>query len=102
MTVYLLTVRDPLGQEVRLTENCYKFHIRLEHPELSDVNQIAEALESPALIAQDAVDPQRLVYYRIYQARPQRWIKVVVEYGEVVTAYRVRRLKKGEMIQWQQ
>jgi len=44
-------------------------------------------------IAQDAVDPQRFVYYRIYQAQPQRWIKVVVEKGEVITAYRVRRLK---------
>ena len=102
MTVYLFTVKNPLGQEVRLTENCYKFHILLEHPELSDVNQIAEAIESPDFIAQDAVDVQRLVYYRTYQAQPQRWIKVVVEQGEVVTAYRVRRLKKGETIRWQQ
>ena len=101
MTVYLFIVKDPLGQEVRLTENCYKFHILLEHPELSDVNQIAEAIESPDFIAQDAVNPQRLVYYRTYQAQPQRWIKVVVEQGEVVTAYRVRRLKKGETIRWQ-
>jgi hypothetical protein len=53
------------------------------------------------LITQDVVDPQRLVYYRTYQAQPQRWLKVVVEQGEVVTAYRVRRLKQGETIQWQ-
>ena len=57
MTVYLFTVKDPLGQEVRLTENCYKFHILLEHPELSDVNQIAEVIEPPDFIAQDAVNP---------------------------------------------
>ena len=101
MTLYLFTVKDPLGQEVRLTENCYKFHILLEHPDLSDVNQIAEAIESPDFIAQDAVDPQRLIYYRTYQAQPQRWIKVAVEQGKVVTAYRVRRLKKGETIRWQ-
>jgi len=101
MMVYLFTVKDPLGQEVRLTENCYKFHILLEHPELSDVNQIAEAIELPDFIAQDAVNPQRLVYYRTYQAQPRRWIKVVVEQGEVVTAYIVRRLKKGETIRWQ-
>ena len=102
MAVYLFTATDPLGREVRLTENCYTFHILLEHPELSDVDQIAEAIKSPAFIAQDAVASQRLVYYRTYQVQPQRWLKVVVEQGEVVTAYRVRRLKKGETIQWQQ
>jgi hypothetical protein len=101
MSVYLFTVSDPLGHEVRLTEGCYTFHILLEHPELSDVNCIAEAVASPDLIAQDAVDPQRLVYYQTYQVQPQRWIKVVVEQGEVITAYRVRRLKQGETIQWQ-
>ena len=88
MAVHLFTVTDPLEREVRLTENCYTFHILLEHPELSDVSQIAETLESPAFIAQDAVASQRLVYYRIYQTQPQRWLKVVVEQGEVVTAYR--------------
>lgn len=102
MTVYLFTVKDPLGREVRLTENCYKLHILLEHPELSDVNQIAEAIESPTFITQDVVASQRLVYYRTYQTQPQRWLKVVVEQEEVVTAYRVRRLKKGETIQWRQ
>ena len=73
----------------------------LEHPELGDVNHIADTITAPDVITQDAVDPQRLVYYRTYQAQPQRWIKVVVEQGEVVTAYRVRRLKRGETIQWQ-
>ena len=98
---HLFTVRDPLGQEVRLAENCYKFHILLAHPELSDRDQIAEVIASPDLIAQDAVNPQRLVYYRAYQAQPQRWMKVVVEQGEIVTAYRVRQLKKGEILRWQ-
>lgn len=102
MTGYLFTIKDPLGQEVRLTEKCYQFHILFEHPELSDISQITEALKSPDLIAQDAVDSQRLVYYRTYQMQPQRWIKVVVEQREVVTVYRVRRLKKGEIIRWQQ
>ena len=101
MAAYLFTVRDPRGHAVRLTENCYRLHIFLEHPELVDVNHIADTITSPDLITQDAVDPQRLVYYRTYQAQPQRWMKVVVEHGEVVTAYRVRRLKQGETIQWQ-
>ena len=101
MAVYLFAVRDPRGDAVRLSEKCYRLHILLEHPELVDVNHIADTITSPDLITQDAVDPQRLVYYRTYQAQPQRWMKVVVEQGEVVTAYRVRRLKQGETIQWQ-
>ena len=102
MTGYLFTVKDPLGREVRLTEDRYQFHILLEHPELSDVNQIAAAIASPTIIAQDAVVLRRLVYYQTYQTQPQRWMKVVVERGEVITAYRVRRLKRGENIQWRQ
>lgn len=102
MTGDLFTVKDPLEREVRLTEDRYQFHILLEHPDISDVNQIAEAIASPAIIAQDAIVLQRLVYYRTYQTQPQRWMKVVVERGEVITAYRVRRLKKGEAIQWRQ
>ena len=86
---------------MRLTENCYRSHILLEHPELVDVNHIADTITSPDVITQDAVDPQRLVYYRTYQAQPQRWMKVVVEHREAVTAYRVRRLKQGETMQWQ-
>jgi hypothetical protein len=76
-------------------------HILLEHPELVDINHIAETITSPDLITQDVVNPERAVYYRTYQTQPQRWMKVVVEQGEVVTAYRVRRLKQGETTQWQ-
>jgi hypothetical protein len=101
MVAYLFVVRDPRGHEVQLTENCYRFHILLEHPELVDINHIADTITSPDLIAQDVVNPERTVYYRTYQTQPQRWMKVVAEQGEVVTAYRVRRLKQGETIQWQ-
>jgi hypothetical protein len=101
MTAYLFTVRNPLGQDVRLTESCYRLPILLEHPELLDINDIANTITSPDLITYDAVDLQRLVYYRTYQVQPQRWKKVVVEQREVVTAYRVRRLKQGEIRRWQ-
>ncbi|MGH9879332.1 MAG: hypothetical protein ACRD5H_17010 [Nitrososphaerales archaeon] len=101
MTAYLFTGRDPLGQEVQLTESCYRLHILLEYPDLLDVNYIANTITSPDLITHDAVDLQRLLYYRTYQVPPQCWMKVVVEHGEVVTADRVRRLKRGEIRRWQ-
>ncbi len=87
---------------MQLTEDCYRFHILVEHPDLSDVGEIARTIKSPHYIARDVIDMDRLVYYRTYRRRPQRWmIKVVVERGEVITAYRVKRLKQGEAILWQ-
>jgi hypothetical protein len=102
MAVCLFTTTDPQGRTVYLTEDCYQSHILVEHPDLSDVAEIARTIKSPHYIARDVIDVDRLVYYRTYRRRPQRWmIKVVVEGGEVITAYRVKRLKQGEEILWQ-
>jgi len=102
MAIYLFTVIDPQGRNVQLAEDCYLSHILLEHPDLSDETEIAFTIRTPDYIAQDAIDDQRLIYYRTYRRTPERWmIKVVVELGKVVTAYRVKRLKQGEMILWQ-
>jgi hypothetical protein len=101
MADYLFTTTDPQGRTVHLTQDCYTFHILVEHPDLSDVKAIRQTIKTPDYIAQDAIDFERLVYYRTYRRRPQRWmIKVVVERGEVVTAYQVKRLKQGETILW--
>ena len=102
MVAYLFIVTDPQGRTVSLTETCYTFHILVEHPDLSDVEEIERTVRQPDAIAQDVVDAMRLVYYRAYRRQPQRWfVKVVVERSEVVTAYRVKRLKAGERILWQ-
>jgi hypothetical protein len=101
MEDYLFTTTDPQGRTVNLTESCYTFHILVEHPDLSDVDEIEQTIKRPNYIAQDAIDDERLVYYRTYRRRPQhRMIKVVVEADEVITAYRVNRLKQGETIIW--
>lgn len=102
MAAYLFIVTDPQGREIWLTEECYWFHIFVEHPDMSDVQEIAQTIRTPDYITQDEVDFLRLVYYRTYRRRPQRWlIKVVVEQNEVVTAYRVKQLKEGELLLWQ-
>ncbi len=101
MKDYLFTTTDPQGRVVSLTESCYTFHILVEHPDLSDVDEIEQTIKSPNYIAQDAIDDERLVYYRTYRRRPQSWmIKVVVKEDEIITAYRVNRLKQGEIIIW--
>lgn len=93
---------DPQGRTVRLTEQCYVEHILVEHPDLVNDQGIEEAFRRAELITIDAIDEFRLVYYRTYRRTPQRWLlKVVVAYNEVVTAYRVNRIKQGERILWQ-
>lgn len=97
----MFTTTDPQGRSVILTAECYTFHILVEHPDMSDVSEIEQAVHLADYIAQDAVDADRLVYYRTYQRQPQRWmLKVVTDQGEVVTAYRVNRLKTGEAVIW--
>jgi hypothetical protein len=99
--VRFITV-DPEGREIRLTEAWYVDHILVEHPDLTDDQEIEETIRRAELIAVDAIDELRLVYYRTYRRTPQRWLlKVVVAYNEVVTAYRVNRVKQGERIIWQ-
>lgn len=93
---------DPQGREVRLTEACYVEHILVEHPDLTDDQEIEETIRRAELITIDAIDESRLIYYRTYRRTPQRWLlKVVVADGEVVTAYRVNRIKQREQILWQ-
>jgi len=100
-TVRFITV-DPQGREIRLTEACYVEHILVEHPDLTNDQEIEETIRRAELITVDAIDDVRLVYYRTYRRTPQRWLlKVVVAYDEVVTAYRVTRVKQGERILWQ-
>jgi hypothetical protein len=98
----LFVTKDPLRRTIRLTEQCYRLHIVIEHPDLFDVGEIERTVRSPEVITEDAQNSSRLVYYRTYQRSPQRWmVKVVVEQGEIVTAYRVKRVKQGEVILWQ-
>jgi len=100
-TVRFITV-DPQGREIRLTEACYVEHILVEHPDLTNDQEIEETIRRAELITVDVIDEMRLVYYRTYRRTPQRWLlKVVVAYDEVVTAYRVTRVKQGERILWQ-
>ena len=97
----MFTVIDPQGRTISLIESQYTLHILDEHPDMLDIDEIEQTIRSPNYIAQDALDDKRLIYYRTYRRRPQHWlIKVVVEENEIITAYRVNRLKQGETILW--
>ena len=98
----LFSTTDPQGRTVELSHSCFIEHIRYEHPDMSDVEEIEQTIRRAEYICTDATDSARLIYYRTFRRRPERWlIKVVVDVGEVVTAYRVKRIKRGEMTVWQ-
>jgi hypothetical protein len=102
LNIDLFSTHDPTGRTVRLTDRCYQSHILVEHPDMADVAAIERSVRLAEYITQDAIDSNRTVYYRTYQRTPQRRLfKVVVEAGEVVTAYRVERIKQEEVILWQ-
>lgn len=69
---------------------------------MSDAAEIEQTIRRPDYICTGSLAPDRLVYYRMYRRQPERRLfKVVVDSGEVVTAYRVKRIKRGERIIWQ-
>ena len=97
----LFDTTDPAGNRVRLTMTCYYGHIAIEHPDLQDIDDIEQSVRLPDIITEDSIDDNRMVYYRTYQrSLLRRMIKVVVEHEEVVTAYRVKRIKQGETAIW--
>jgi len=71
-------------------------HITTEHPEITNVNLIIDALTHPNLIKRSHYDERVRWYYR--EHKPQRkYLFVSVKYlnghGFVITAYFVRNIK---------
>jgi hypothetical protein len=60
MTTYVFSTIDPQRRSISLTEDCFRFHILLEHPDMTDVDEIEQTVNRPEFIARDAVDPARL------------------------------------------
>jgi len=91
------TLREGVHEIARLRE-----HLPVESP---DAIVIAKAQQLDAILLSLNGDFSDIVTYppADYQGiiALQVWMKVVVEQGEVVTAYRVRRLKPGETMRWQ-
>lgn len=102
MTILIFSTADPQGRAVELSRDCFVEHIRYEHPDMSDAKEIEQTIRRAEYICADAIDAERLVYYRTFRRRPEKWmIKVVVDRGQVVTAYRVKQIKRGETTIWQ-
>jgi hypothetical protein len=99
--------QDRAGREVVLASAGFD-HILHGHDEISDrLDEVRTAIEQPDFVTRDARYHHREIHYR-RMASGQGLLKVVVQYrpvppqgtwvGEVITAYRVRKRKRTEVL----
>lgn len=96
-----ITVRDPLGHEIYLTDERWD-HICEEHPEMQGYRSHVLETVSRGQRFQDSIRPEVYLYYQDYRALPRdnTTIVVVVRFGFhpdgtennfILTAYQIRR-----------
>ncbi len=104
------TAKDPLRNEIRLTENCWKQHILVEHPIMRGfLREIRTTVQQPDWIFQSRVSRSTLLYFKEYRRKPVgRFFLMVVAgvrgtspRGFVKTAFLVYNLSKGGNLLWE-
>ena len=72
-------------------------HILSEHPDISSLDEIFEALEKPTIIKQDKFDKFLNYYYKFNKIK-KRYFLVVVKYlngkGFILTSFYTKKIKK--------
>ncbi len=84
-------VIDKIGKRIRLTQKQWS-HIRVEHEDLIEQEDIKRALINPVkIIAHEIEDMQDYYTYFKHRKSSSKYLKVVVKYlngeGFVITAY---------------
>ena len=106
--------RDRWDRDIVLTEDCWRLHILVRHPEFAGNEGCLQAtLVAPVVVNQDAVRPNREAFYaRSPLPRPfsRVYVKVVVEFhhvgpglppqGEVITSHFVDQPNPKEQRLW--
>lgn len=100
---------DRDGNEVRLTESQWRFHILHDHSEMEPyLEEIRATIENPQMIVADRSDDEAHFWaFGAVANRPHQYLKVVVVYsnegtgrriGSVRTAFFTERRPKGGII----
>lgn len=95
--------RDPLGNEIRLTQQCWAGHILARHPVMRRFKKrVAETIYAPDFIFQSRAAEESRLYYRQYQKPFGRHYVLVVVGGDnyVQAAFPVYNLRKGKNLLW--
>ncbi len=95
---FVFEIIDKTGRKIHLTKERWGEHIRLEHPNIIDTNEIEESLKNPDKIIIISEDIGH--YYKYFKHRnlKSKYFKVIVKYlnehGFVITSYFERNIKK--------
>ena len=85
----IFEVQDKTGRKIRLPKDRWN-HIRIEHPEIIEPEEIEQALINPIKILTSDRDPN-VGWYYLYKKQRKRYLKVSVKYlngeGYVITAH---------------
>lgn len=92
----ILEVQDKTGRLVYLPQKQWK-HIREDHPDVQDINEIEDTLKNPLVMKESKYDPENVRYYYKYNKEKKRYLMVAVKYlngkGFIITAYYTRNLQ---------
>lgn len=105
----MLTVTDPRGYVVTLTDECWRDHILVQHPVMTRrKGEVRRTLEAPDYIYESKVKRTSHLYFREIGTTPigTLYMMVVVDMqgrakrGFVQTAFIVEGLSKGGKLLW--
>ena len=92
---YVFEVKDKIGRKIHLSKERWK-HIRIEHPEIIEPEEIKRVLIDSNKLLKSNRDPNVRWYY-FYNKKRKRYLKVSVKYlngeGFVITAHYTTKIQ---------
>lgn len=91
----IFEVIDKTNRKVHLSKERWS-HIRMEHPEIIDTEEIKQVLIDPVKILESERDPTVKWYY-VYKKQRKRYLKISVKYlngeGYIITAHYTTKIQ---------
>ena len=92
---FIFEIVDKSRRKIRLPKERWK-HIRIEHPEITEPEEIEQVLTNPIKILPSDRDP-KVGWYYTYKKQKKRYLKVSVKYlnggGYVITAHYTTKIQ---------
>ena len=81
---------DRDGNEVRLTESQWRWHILREHSEMEPyLEEIQSVIRDPEVVRRGDIGELRLARLGAIASRPNRYLRVIIVYSDEITGRRL-------------
>jgi hypothetical protein len=91
----IFEIQDKTGREIHLSEERWK-HIRVEHPEILNHEELKQILTKPDKITESDRDI-KVGWYYLYNKQRKRFLKISVKYlngeGYIITAHYTTKIE---------